>query len=86
MAKSICGTMVYIAPEVLSGNEYSVEVDYWALGCLIFEMVTGHPPFKSNNLQGLRRLILEGSYKFPPDSPLSAECKSLISSLLVVRV
>jgi serine/threonine protein kinase len=41
MAKSICGTMVYIAPEVLSGNEYSVEVDFWALGCLIYEMCTG---------------------------------------------
>lgn len=65
MAKSICGTMVYIAPEVLNGNEYSVEVDYWALGCLIYEMVTGNPPFKANNLQGLRRLILDGSFKFP---------------------
>jgi serine/threonine protein kinase len=50
MAKSICGTMVYIAPEVLSGNEYSVEVDFWALGCLIFEMVSGQPPFRANNL------------------------------------
>lgn len=50
MAKSICGTIAYIAPEVLSGSEYSVEVDYWALGCLIYEMVSGAPPFKSNSM------------------------------------
>lgn len=48
-AKSICGTMNYIAPEVLFGQEYSYEVDFWALGCLVFEMISGQPPFKANN-------------------------------------
>lgn len=46
-AKSICGTLFYIAPEVLSGKSYSKEVDYWGLGCIIFEMVFGTPPFRA---------------------------------------
>lgn len=46
-ARSICGTMNYIAPEVLYGQDYSYEVDYWSLGCLVFEMISGNPPFRA---------------------------------------
>lgn len=57
MARSICGTMNYIAPEVLYGHEYSYEVDYWSLGCLVFEMISGNPPFRANNHQLLKKTI-----------------------------
>lgn len=40
-AKSFCGTLFYIAPEVLWGEIYSKEVDYWGLGCIIYEMIYG---------------------------------------------
>ncbi|KAI1876063.1 hypothetical protein JX265_000692 [Neoarthrinium moseri] len=44
-AKSIVGSPDYMAPEVLRGDEYDSTVDYWSLGCMLFEALTGFPPF-----------------------------------------
>jgi serine/threonine protein kinase len=44
-AKSIVGSPDYMAPEVLKGEEYDFTVDYWSLGCMLFEALTGYPPF-----------------------------------------
>ncbi|KAG5919158.1 hypothetical protein E4U42_006594 [Claviceps africana] len=44
-AKSIVGSPDYMAPEVLRGEEYDYTVDYWSLGCMLFEALTGFPPF-----------------------------------------
>ena len=44
-ARSIVGSPDYMAPEVLKGEEYDFTVDYWSLGCMLFEALTGYPPF-----------------------------------------
>ncbi|KAL2016292.1 hypothetical protein VTK56DRAFT_3891 [Thermocarpiscus australiensis] len=44
-AKSIVGSPDYMAPEVLRGEAYDFTVDYWSLGCMLFEALTGFPPF-----------------------------------------
>ena len=44
-AKSIVGSPDYMAPEVLKGEEYDFTVDYWSLGCMLFEALAGYPPF-----------------------------------------
>uniref|UniRef100_A0A6B2LAN0 Protein kinase domain-containing protein n=1 Tax=Arcella intermedia TaxID=1963864 RepID=A0A6B2LAN0_9EUKA len=46
---TICGTPDYMAPEILNGQPYSLEVDWWSLGVLMFEMMTGYPPFDTRN-------------------------------------
>ncbi|KAK3694006.1 kinase-like domain-containing protein [Podospora appendiculata] len=48
-AKSIVGSPDYMAPEVLRGEEYDFTVDYWSLGCMLFEALTGFPPFAGSN-------------------------------------
>ncbi|KXJ94166.1 kinase-like domain-containing protein [Microdochium bolleyi] len=48
-AKSIVGSPDYMAPEVLRGEEYDSTVDYWSLGCMLFEALTGFPPFAGSN-------------------------------------
>ena len=52
------GTTEYLAPEVLKQKGYGKEVDWWSLGVLVFEMLTGCPPFYSKNRQMTFRMIL----------------------------
>ena len=78
--KSMCGTPEYFAPEIITVREYGREVDYWALGCLILEMITGNPPFFSPNPLELFNLITTKAPKLPPF--ISPELKSLVASLL----
>jgi len=44
---SVCGTPEYLAPEVLLKIGHGKPVDWWTLGCIIYEMLTGLPPFYS---------------------------------------
>ncbi|UZJ54682.1 hypothetical protein CBS101457_004002 [Exobasidium rhododendri] len=48
-ADSIVGSPDYMAPEVLRGRNYSISVDYWSLGCILFEFLCGFPPFSGGN-------------------------------------
>ena len=57
---TICGTPMYIAPEVLQGKQYDRGVDWWALGCLVYEMLIGHSPFKSHDMSQVCTLIVSG--------------------------
>jgi serum/glucocorticoid-regulated kinase 2 len=79
-AKSICGTPEYLAPEVVSMLKYGKPVDWWTLGCIIFEMVTGLPPFYKNN----RKELFEGIKFENPKLPynITNEAKLIISQLL----
>ena len=58
------GTTEYLAPEVLKQKGYGKEVDWWSLGVLVFEMLTGCPPFYSKNRQMTFRMILSAGTHF----------------------
>ncbi|CCJ31417.1 unnamed protein product [Pneumocystis jirovecii] len=49
-ANSIVGSPDYMAPEILNGHDYDFTVDYWSLGCILFECLTGYPPFSGKNM------------------------------------
>jgi serine/threonine protein kinase len=50
---SLCGTPEYLAPEVIEEKGHDSSVDIWTLGCLIYEMLFGTPPFQSENRKEL---------------------------------
>ncbi|XP_055632962.1 serine/threonine-protein kinase fused [Toxorhynchites rutilus septentrionalis] len=77
---SIKGTPLYMAPELLEAKPYDHHADLWSLGCIIYEMLAGEPPFSSTSMVYLVRLIRNQYIKWP--SFLTANCISFVQGLL----
>jgi serine/threonine protein kinase len=78
-ARTLCGTMEYMAPEMVARKWYGRGADYWSLGCIAYEMLSGAPPFCSTNKGGSRemfRKIMNERIRMPDGASASA-CKLL---------
>lgn len=65
LRKSVCGTSPYMAPEMVEGAGYSLEVDVWAFGVSLHELLTGSLPFDGSSPMEIYRKILKEEYVAP---------------------
>lgn len=80
--RSFVGTPEYVSPEILSeGRESSFSSDFWALGCVLFQMLAGRPPFQARTEYLMFQKIINLQYEFPLGFP--ADAKDLVEKLLV---
>eukprot|EP00727_Mastigamoeba_balamuthi_P013038 m51a1_g8357 putative protein kinase (1237) ;mRNA; r:70273-75720 len=79
------GTPDYIAPEVLLGLPHGQEVDWWALGCVLYEFLTGIPPFSADTLDETFDNIVRRRIEWPADSTASAAARSCVGRLLALN-
>jgi len=81
-AFTVCGTLQYLAPEMFTNQGYDKNVDWWALGCLIYEMLTGKLPFPIKRGMSLNNEIYKSKIQYPRF--LDQDARDLISKLLEV--
>ncbi|KAK6199920.1 kinase-like domain-containing protein [Scheffersomyces amazonensis] len=84
--KTPCGTVGYTAPEIVRDERYSREVDMWAIGCVLYTLLCGFPPFYDERIESLTEKVARGEYTFlsPWWDEISIEAKRCVSKLLTV--
>ena len=78
--RSVLGTVDYMAPEVVRGAAYGAAVDWWSLGALGFDLLTGDPPFRAANYQAVQQKVLRVKPRFPPF--VGPDARDLLTRLL----
>lgn len=84
MAETLCGSPLYMAPEILRYEKYDAKADLWSVGTVLYELMVGKPPFRAANHVDLLRKIEQtmDKIKFPVEIHISDDMKVVIRALL----
>ncbi|XP_060176800.1 serine/threonine-protein kinase ATG1c-like isoform X2 [Lycium barbarum] len=84
LAETLCGSPLYMAPEIMLLQKYDAKADLWSVGAILFQLVTGKTPFTGNNqIQLLQNIVKSTKLQFPLDAKnLSSHCIDLCRKLL----
>lgn len=84
LAETLCGSPLYMAPEILRYEKYDHRVDLWSIGTVLYELISGRPPFKASNHVELLRKIEQNEdlIRFSSKVAISREMKDIIRGLL----
>lgn len=81
MMQSVCGTPIYMAPEVIDDLGYSQQCDIWSIGVIMYTLLTGRPPFLAETEEKLYELIKKGEVDF--SDPCWETCHESAKNLLL---
>lgn len=80
--RTLCGTPNYIAPEILENNGHSFEVDVWSIGVILSTLLTGTPPFETQQVKTTYKKIKDVDFALP--DYVSDDARDLIQKILVL--
>ncbi|GAA0149442.1 protein modifying enzyme [Lithospermum erythrorhizon] len=83
-SNSMCGTLEYMAPEIVLGKGHHKAADWWSVGILLYEMLTGKVPFTGGNKHKVQQKIIKDKMKLP--AFLTSDAHSLLKGLLQKEV
>jgi len=78
--KTVCGTPIYLAPEIIKEKGHDEKVDIWCIGVLLFELMTGTVPFQGKDIETLKSNILHLRISWPKE--INKDAKDLITKIL----
>ena len=84
LAETLCGSPLYMAPEILRYEKYDATADLWSVGTVLYELLTGRPPFRAANHIDLLRKVEQSRdvIRFPEEPTVSSDMKEFIRALL----
>jgi serine/threonine-protein kinase ULK/ATG1 len=82
LSTTICGSPLYMAPEILNYKKYTDKADLWSVGVILYELLTGDTPYSANNIYDLVRMMKYEEVIIPNYINLTSECKHILFSLL----
>ncbi|CAH2064193.1 unnamed protein product [Thlaspi arvense] len=84
LAETLCGSPLYMAPEIMQLQKYDAKADLWSVGAILFQLVTGRTPFTGNSqIQLFQNIMRSTKLHFPVDCrDLCTDCKDLCQKLL----
>lgn len=81
----ICGTPLYMAPQILYEKAYTAKCDIWSLGIMLYEMVFGYGPWVCRNMESYRYNIMNKPLSFPYNGKIGQHTKDFIKRCLVIN-
>lgn len=84
LAETLCGSPLYMAPEIMQFQKYDAKADLWSVGTILYQLVIGRTPFTGNNqIQLLQNIMKSTELRFPPGCmDLTPDCIDLCRKLL----
>ena len=82
LIQTICGSPLYMAPEIMKDKKYNYKSDLWSIGIIFYQMLMGEVPYKVKNIYELIRKIENDIIEIPQKFVISDKCKHLLFSLL----
>ncbi|RAH57172.1 serine/threonine-protein kinase ATG1 [Aspergillus piperis CBS 112811] len=84
LAETLCGSPLYMAPEILRYEKYDAKADLWSVGTVLYEMVVGKAPFRAvNHIELIKKIEKnKDQISFPPTNRVSEDIRNLIRGLL----